>query len=212
MSIVTAPPVSSLPPARYPMRRFSVEEYHRLIETAILTEDDPVELLEGWIIQKKPHNPPHDSTIDQAQELLEGILPAGWRVRIQSAITTPDSEPEPGVAVVLGPARRYADHHPRPSEIGLLVEVSDSTLQRDREVKLPIYARAGVPYYWIVNLPERQVEVYSMPTLEGKYQERVDFKEDGVVAVMIGGQEVGRITVRELLPAAEAGRVKGNQR
>jgi len=186
------------------MRRFSVEEYHRLIEAKILTEDDPVELLEGWIVQKMPHNPPHDCTVDQTRELLEGILPAGWRVRVQSAITTPDSEPEPDVAVVLGPARRYADHHPGPSEIAMLVEVSDSTLQRDREEKAVIYAHGGIPYYWIVNLPERQVEVYSMPTSDGKYQDRQDFREDALVAVMIGGQEVGRVAVRDLLPTPEA--------
>jgi len=191
------------------MRRFSVEEYHRLIEAGILTEDDPVELLEGWIVQKMARNPPHDSTVDQTRELLEGILPAEWLVRVQSAITTPDSEPEPDVAAVLGPARRYADHHPGPAEIALLVEVSDSTLQRDREEKGAIYARAGIPYYWIVNLPERQVEVYSMPTAEGKYRDRLDFKEDGVVPVMIGGREVGRIAVRDLLPAAEAERSQG---
>src|SRR5262245_53367242 len=107
----------------YPVRKFSVEEYHRMIQAGILTEDDPVELLEGWVVPKMPHNPPHDGIVDLAREVIRGKLPAGWRVRVQSAITTPDSEPEPGLVVAPGPASRYFDHHPGPSEIALVVEV-----------------------------------------------------------------------------------------
>src|SRR5436305_4096318 len=88
---------TQLPPA--PVRRFTVDEYHRMIQTGILEEDDSVELLEGWIVLKMPRNPPHDVAIDLAREAIETRLPAGWRVRVQSAITTSDSEPEPDLAV-----------------------------------------------------------------------------------------------------------------
>src|SRR4051812_40189587 len=98
----------SPPPPAGPLRRFTVDEYHRMIRTGILTEDDPVELLEGWIVLKMPHNPPHDATVDQSREVLQAALPAGWRVRVQSAITLSDSEPEPDLVVVPGPAARYA--------------------------------------------------------------------------------------------------------
>src|SRR5947209_5857500 len=138
-----SPPTSLLPqPPSLPVRRFTVDEYHRMIQAAILTEDDPVELLEGLVVPKMPHNPPHDGTIDLAQEVIQGRLPAGWRVRVQSAITTGDSEPEPDLAVVAGPASRYLDHHPGVREIAVLMEVADTTLSRDRQDKYLIYAHA----------------------------------------------------------------------
>src|SRR5262245_478373 len=99
------------PPSRL-MRRFSVREYHSMIDNGILTENDPVELLEGWIVSKMPHDPEHDSSIDKIAEALREILPKSWRIRVQSAITTGDSEPEPDITVARGPADRYDDRHP----------------------------------------------------------------------------------------------------
>lgn len=98
-----------------PVRRFSVDEYHRMIQAGILTEDDAVELLEGWIVPKMPRNPPHDGTIQIADEVLRPRLPAGWQLRIQSALTMPDSEPEPDLVVVRGDARTYLNRHTRPA-------------------------------------------------------------------------------------------------
>ena len=124
-----SPPYMSpfaVPP--WPVRKFTVAEYHQMIQAGILTENDTVELIEGWIVPKMPHNPPHDATVDQARELLQTSLPPGWRVRIQSAITTAESEPEPDLVVTPGPASRYAARHPQPHEIALVAEVSDSSL------------------------------------------------------------------------------------
>src|SRR2546421_11780168 len=81
-------------------RRFSVAEYHRLTELGILTENDNLELIEGYLVLKMARNPPHDGTLHQALEIIGPHLPAGWKVRIQSALTLPDSEPEPDLAVV----------------------------------------------------------------------------------------------------------------
>src|SRR5438128_1194075 len=132
-------------------RRFSVAEYHRLIQTGILTEDDNLELLEGYLVCKMSRNPPHDATIQKATKRLFRVLPAGWDLRIQSAVTLPDSEPEPDFAVVRGDETAYRAHHPGPPDVGLVIEVADSTLPGDRDDKGRIYARAGIPTYWIVN-------------------------------------------------------------
>lgn len=201
----TVAPPTGLPPQppSLPVRRFTVDEYHRMIQASILTEDDPVELLEGLVVPKMPHNPPHDGTIDLAREVIQSRLPAGWRVRVQSAITTGDSEPEPDLAVVPGPANRYLDHHPGVGEIATLMEVSDTTLTRDRQDKYRIYARAGITCYWIINLVDRQVEVYtdpSGPDANPTYRRRQDYLANDAIPLVIAGQEVARISVAELFP------------
>src|SRR5262245_9005289 len=132
MSMFTTPTWNPWPMPPLPVRRFSVDEYHRMIEMGILTEDEPVELLEGWITQQMARNPPHDVTIDRVPDVLRPRLPTGWRIRAQLAITTADSEPEPDIVAVPGPAERYAQRHPTPTEVGLLIEVADATVQRDR--------------------------------------------------------------------------------
>src|SRR5438128_2109330 len=105
---------------RFPVRKFTVNEYHRLLEIGVLKEQDAVELLEGWVAPRFPHSPPHDATIGKASRQLAQVLPADRIVRVQSAITTADSEPEPDLAVVPGPDDRYAQRHPGPSDIDLL--------------------------------------------------------------------------------------------
>ena len=171
------------------MRRFSVDEYHQMIRAAILTEDDAVELLEGWIVPKMPRNPLHDATVQRIDELLTPQLPSGWSRRIQSAITLADSEPEPDFAVVKGMSATFVDHHPGPGEIGIVIEVSESTLANDQSEKLRTYARAGLPEYWIVNLVDRQIEVYSAPTGPSGLPEyrRIDrYRPGASVPVAIG--------------------------
>ncbi len=144
-------------------RRFTVDEYHRLIDIGLLNGDDAVELLDGYLVLKMPHNPPHDSGIQALMELFRAALPAGWALRVQSAVTLAESEPEPDAAVVRGSWKDYRKDHPRPKDIALVVEVADSSVDRDRKGKGPIYAAAGIPVYWIVNIPEARVEVYSDP-------------------------------------------------
>src|SRR4051794_28395359 len=105
MSIVSPAANFTLQPPSLPVRLFTVEEYHRMIDAGILGEDDPVELLEGLIVPKMPRNPPHDCGIELAEQSLRSRLPVAWRVRVQSAITTADSEPEPDLAVARGTVR-----------------------------------------------------------------------------------------------------------
>lgn len=188
-------------PPPYPVRRFTVAEYEAIARAGILTEDDNVELLEGWIVPKMTKHPPHDSTIDLVNYLLGKLLPLGWYTRVQNCAVTADSVPEPDVVVVRGKPGDYHDRHPGGSDVGLIVEVSDSTVSRDRR-KARIYSRAGVPHYWIVNLDQRQVEVYSQPALEGKamtYKSRNVLRDDDFLTLILDGQSIGTVLVRDVI-------------
>ena len=183
--------------------RLSIEQYHAIIQAGILTDDDSVELLEGWLVFKRPKNPPHRVTTRLVRTALENILPAGWYVDSQEPITLSNSEPEPDIVVVRGDTRQYLDRHPGAEDIALIIEVSDTTLQRDRTVKRRIYARAGIAIYWIVNLVEEQVEVYSQPLVEVEqpdYSQRLDFGRSAVIPIIFEGIEIGAIAVDALLP------------
>jgi hypothetical protein len=182
--------------------RFTVAQYHRMIEAGILNENDRVELLEGWVLQKMAHNPPHDATITRINRRLTRLLPETWLVRIQSAVTTSDSEPEPDLAVVRGPEEVYFRRHPAPADIALLVEVADTTLDTDRGEKRRLYARARVSVYWIVNIPEAQVEVYAQPRggRSPAYRRQHTCRGSDTVALTLDGEEIAQIPAQDLLP------------
>jgi Uma2 family endonuclease len=173
-----------------------------MIEAGVLGENDRVELLDGWIICKMTHNPPHDGTIQLVHEETGPHLPAGWVIRIQSAITLGKAEPEPDLAVVRGPSRRYLKRHPVPRDIGCLIEVAETSLDEDRHYKGPIYARALLPIYWVVNIPEMQIEVYTEPRGGRKpgYARRQDFPAADKIPLVLDRREVTRIPVRNMLP------------
>jgi Uma2 family endonuclease len=202
--------MSVLSPPRLPLqglqagfRRFTVAEYHNLIRMGILTEDDNLELIEGYLVHKMSRNPPHDGTIMAAQAAFTRLLPTGWVFRVQSAITLPDSEPEPDLAVVRGSVRTYFTHHPGPQDFGIVIEVSDSTLVGDRDDKARMYARARIPEYWIINLVDRQIEVSTVPSGPGAtpaYANRRDYPLAAAVPLLLDGQPVGTIPVADLLP------------
>jgi Putative restriction endonuclease len=200
MTVATSlPPTSPFEPPKHLLKRFTVEEYHRMIRAGALDEEDRFELLEGWVVYKVTKNPLHDATVDRVQEVLRDRLP-GYRIRVQSAITTADSEPEPDVVAAIGPASRYNDHHPGPPEIVLVVEVADSSLPRDR-AKRTIYARARISVYWIVNLPEHVVEVYTDPTgpdLNPVYRGTQQFVLNDAVPLSVGGQPLPPIPVNDI--------------
>ena len=143
--------------------------------------------------------------------LTEAIAPDGWYVDSQEPITLDDSEPEPDIVVVRGDTRDYLDRHPGARDLSLVVEVADSTLERDRTLKQRLYGRAGIPVYWIVNLVEGQLEVYTQPVelpSGALYQQRQDYSLSDAVEVAIalraryaiGDRTVGSLRVRDLLP------------
>jgi Uma2 family endonuclease len=184
-------------------RRFSVAEYHRLIELGILTEDDNLELLDGYLVLKMGRNPPHDGTLDDLDNRLRTLLPSGWIVRCQCALTLTRSEPEPDLAVVRQEPTRYRTRHPTAADVGLVIEVADSTLASDRADKGAIYAEAGIACYWIVNIPDRQIEVYtspSGPTAAPAYAQGRDYRPGDSVAVVLDSTTVATLAVRDVLP------------
>lgn len=186
-----------------PIWRLSIEQYHQMIQTGILSDDDPVELLEGWLVIKMPKNPPHRLATQLTNSMLLHWLPAEWHLQTQEPITLLHSEPEPDLAVIRGQPRDYQDHHPRPDDIIVVIEVADTTLQRDREIKQQIYAHARIPTYWIINLVDRQIEVYTDPTATTDpptYQQRSIYRADESLPIVFHGQQLGAVSVSELLP------------
>jgi Uma2 family endonuclease len=130
-------------------------------------------------------------------------LPEGWCVRSRDAISLAASEPEPDAAVVRGNRRTYADHHPGPADLALVVEVADVSLQRDRTFKKRLYAQAGVPGYWIVNLAERCVEVFTDPSAAldpPDYRQHRVFGASEELPLVVEGREAGRVAVTTILP------------
>jgi Uma2 family endonuclease len=174
-----------------------------MIEADVLVEDDRVELLEGWIVPQMVHSPQHDATIELIDDVLRSKLPAGWRLRIQSATTTSDSEPEPDLAVVRGSARERLTKHPGPSDVTFVIEVAQTSLNRDRTLKKAIYAKAAIPIYWIVNLIDRQIEVFSDPKVSrgiATFSKSKRYRSGETVPLVVAGKEMGRIAVGDLLP------------
>lgn len=201
MSVATVRPVSYADSAS--LARFSVARYQQMIETGVITTADRVELLENYVVLKMPGNPPHDGTMLRIQKRLGRRLPPGWDIRNQTAVALGDSQPEPDLAVVREDSADYTTRHPSPADIGFVVEVADSSLLRDQRDKTRIYARAGVPIYWIVNLVDRRVEVYSDPSGAAAAPDYATVRHHGTgqdVPVVLGGTTVATIPVAELLP------------
>ena len=149
-------------------RRFSVSEYYAMAEAGILTENDRVELLEGEIVVMAPIGNRHQSSVDGNGEMFTLRLQGRANVRVQGPVRLDDeNEPHPDVTLLRRRDDYYATGHPGPGDVLLLIEVADSTLSFDRNVKLPLYARAGIPEVWIVNLRDRRLESYTDPTEDG---------------------------------------------
>lgn len=164
-----------------PLVPITVGQFQQMIHNGILQEGDPIELIDGLLVRKDRsargenlmgHNPRHALLIKRLLRLL--MVPcesAGLHVQIQLPVILSDiNAPEPDIAVVLGTEENYADHHPGPADLALVIEVADSSVGTDRSTKQRLYARAEVAQYWLINLPESQVEVYEQPdSTTGKY-------------------------------------------
>lgn len=143
-------------------KRWTRWEYNRMAEAGIFSPHDRVQLIDGDIVTMTPQNSPHAVAIGKTQRLIERLFEPNVWVRVQMPlIIDPDSEPEPDLAVVSGAPDDYRDEHPHSAL--LVIEVSDTTLQLDRDRKRVIYARGGILEYWIVNLADRTLEVYRDP-------------------------------------------------
>ena len=183
--------------------RFTKSQYRRMTDAGILGPDDKVELLEHYIVAKMARNPPHDGMIEVVGETVGGVLPVGWRARCQLTLDLPDSDPEPDFAVVRGTARTYLTRHPTVADCGLVIEVADSSRDRDLKDKARIYARAAVAGYWVVNIPDRRVEVHtdpSGPTPLPAYATVTRYATGDLVPLVLDGVTVAHIPAADLIP------------
>jgi Uma2 family endonuclease len=145
-------------------RLWTVEEYYRMVETGILAPDERVELIEGEVISMASKKPPHVLVSELSSEYLRELLADAAYIRRQDPVHLNDlSEPEPDIAVVFPPLRRYFDHHPSPEEIFLIVEVADATLQFDLKRKAAAYAKSEIQDYWVVDVNKNQVYIFREP-------------------------------------------------
>lgn len=153
-------------------KRFTVEEYHRMVESGVLDEGSKVELIEGELFPMAAMGSRHAACIDRLNKLLNAGVPAGVIVRVQCPVSLPDdSEPEPDLALLRPNEDFYASSHPGPEDVLLVIEVSDTTYDFDTKVKLPNYARAGIREVWIVDPGRKTVETHTAPAT-GEYRER----------------------------------------
>ncbi|MGO9920931.1 MAG: Uma2 family endonuclease [Isosphaeraceae bacterium] len=188
-----------IPPSASRLYRFTVDQYDRMAD---LFEHRRVELIDGYVVKKMTKKPPHAVTVEESRRLLERTTPAGWHLRQENPVIIPDyDEPEPDLAVVRGTPRTYARRHPVAADIGLLVEVAETTLDVDRGEKLRAYARGKVPVYWIVNLVDQQIEVYTKPASKA-YASCTIYKAGREVPFVLDGKKLGRIPVADILPAS----------
>jgi hypothetical protein len=200
--MATATLTPAPPPGGPPQRRFTVAEYHKLMEIGLIRADDRCELVRGLIVEKPRTNPPHATAVTRLTRRFLALAGDAMTVRVQLPITLSDSEPEPDVVLAAGTDDDYTDAHPGPRDVRLLIEVSDASLADDQGTKLALYAAAKLPAYWVVNIPGRRVEVYTQPR-GGKnpgYKQQTNYGPGDEVPVVVGGTELGRIPVDELLP------------
>jgi Uma2 family endonuclease len=181
-----------------PLARLSVETYEAMIASGAFGENDRIELIEGALVEKMTKKPSHSTASELCAEAIRGVLPPGWHVRIEKPvrISARDSMPEPDASVVRGAIRDYEDRDPNPDDVALVVEVSYTTVRADRALAAS-YIGGGIPVYWIVNLQDRQLEVYT----EGASAPAV-LTEAQSVDLIVGGHTVSRILVADLLPRA----------
>lgn len=183
--------------------RITVDQYHKMIESGSLTKRDRCVLIRGILAEKPTINPPHAITICKLTNALKKFLGFERAVRMQLPITLdPDSEPQPDAVVARGKPDDYSQRHPGPKDILLVVEVADSSVGVDKTAQLSLYAQYKLPLYWVINIPERRIEVYTDPK-GGKsptYRTRTDYGPDDAVPVALAGKSLGSIPAHELLP------------
>ncbi|BCL36420.1 Uma2 family endonuclease [Nostoc sp. MS1] len=185
------------------LRLWTVEEYHRMAEAGIFGADERVELLEGKIIWMIAKGTAHRSAVGRTDYLFKNRLGKQAWVSVQDPVKLNDrSEPEPDIAVVKVDPLDYADHHPTPSEVYLIIEVADNSLKLDCEAKAKAYSQAGIQDYWVLDVVNRQLHVFREPTSEG-YKSEVVLAEDAVITPLEFPDL--QIVVLEMLPPVMRG-------
>ena len=184
--------------------RLDVGQYLKTIEAGVFPDGVRIELLDGLLVRKMTRYPPHNYVVRQLAELIRGFLPAGWIVSEEKPVVVGEKwRPEPDLALIRGPQSRYRAKDPNAEDIPLVIEVVDSTYAKDRGIKWRGYAAAKIPAYWVVNIAESRVEVYTDPDGSGRsaaYRRSSLHGPDDEIPIPIAGVEVGRVAVRSILP------------
>ena len=200
--IATKPEVEVEP--EFPPHRMTVDRYRRLVESGVYGPKDPVFLWKGRLVEKMTEGDRHAFSSLSLAEFMRRLVPDGWSVRPDKPIVLADeSLPEPDLTIVRGPLRDYVNRTPKATDVALVVEVSDSSLHLDSRPVLKAYAANSIPIYWIVNIPKCRVEVFSDPmgpVEKPSYRQHRLYGPDDEVPVVLDRREVGRISVKEILP------------
>ncbi|MEO1211201.1 MAG: Uma2 family endonuclease [Cyanobacteria bacterium J06638_20] len=179
-------------------RLWTVDEYYQMAKTGLIKPGEQVELLEGQIMQMTPQGPLHAATTDYAADLLRESLADKALVRVEKPLQISDrSEPQPDIAVVHVHPYRYADGHPSPDQVYLLIEVSDSSLDYDCDTKAKLYAQAGIDDYWVLDAKNRQLHVFRDPN-QGTYQHYFAIDENAYISPLAFSDV--QVDVKEMLP------------
>jgi Uma2 family endonuclease len=207
---MTIAPIQELVDGKAMVVPLTVEQYHRMIETGILEEGAPIELLDGFLVRKdrsaageKPMTVGHQHSLvlGKLMESLTGLRPLGACLRIQQPITLPpDNEPEPDAVIARGDQDTYRHRHPGPDDVTCVIEVADSSLERDRVTKQRLYADNGLPQYVIVNLVDHVVEQYTQPVPgTGRYLQVKVLQAGEMINLFAAGHPI-ELPVASLLP------------
>ncbi len=160
----------------------TVSDYEAMYQAGILREDERMELLNGEIILMSPTGPKHSGIVNRVSNFIKSLFQLRAIIAVQNPVKIPpNSEPEPDLVILKPREDFYSEFHPMPADIWLIIEVSESTLDKDTLIKLPIYAQAGIPHYWIINIPEKRLEAYSGPTGMHYKLRQLYFQEDTIL-------------------------------
>ncbi len=181
-------------------RRLTVDDVEQMCSAGILTADDRVELIDGELIEMPPMGPAHAGIVNRLAKILLLRLGDAAELRVQSSLRLSNhTQPEPDLAVVKPDPRHYLLRHPQPADVLLAIEVADSSLDYDREQKVPLYAAAGVAEVWLVDVGKKQVTIYNAPSSGGYGYSRTVAWAEEIVATAVQGL---RLTFEEFLPRA----------
>lgn len=158
--VLVVPAIAAFSVADLPIRPFTVDEYYRMTRAGIIEPTEHVELIHGVIVEMAAKGTPHFTATTNTRDTFIAKLGGGHTVRQEGPIDLGGTEPEPDVVVARGKSRDYREHHPKPADVLLLVEVAETSLDYDLKVKVPLYAAAGIVEYWILDLEHNRLEVF----------------------------------------------------
>ncbi|MDZ4769745.1 MAG: Uma2 family endonuclease [Chloroflexota bacterium] len=202
-SLALSHPIAGVQTSTSDLFLISVERYEAMIRSGIITAEDNIELIHGKLIKKMGKNEPHILVAGLLMDWLVQSLPRGWFVSIENPIRMPDSLPEPYAVIVRGERREYGNRRFTPSEIAVVVEIADTTLDSDPAIRLSLYAGAGIAVYWIANINARQIEVYTLPQTGDPapfYRSLMIYTAADSIPLILDGAQVASIAAADLLP------------